>query len=1010
MEMEDIRSASRDSSEGLKINLEQMQLNELQKISSQLQTQRLTTPMGTTTIAGQVPTQTTFSPVAVNGVPSGGVISTQPLGGLNGRFAYGNQLYGMPSTLAGVATNPLNQAISMGAMALSGGQQIQGGLSSTLKEMKESNQNFFEKMFDKIANFPLVKYHNIDYSRTSDKGIEAIQEQSKFAVQRAGLDVAQGAASIGGGIAGMSVGSTIGTALGTFVGGPPGAVIGNIAGSILGSSVGSSAGSGAVGIIKDQVQDRQDYSTYLQENAYKFINSMETNNTKVNSGFTAEERKDASKWLANLNTDFNMTDDEINTILQNVTESGMLKSTSDLDSFKKKFSSLVKTVKEGAMTLNLSYEEMSQMLADMNKQGIKSDAEQALMIDKLKAVADLTGMDVSDLYNASSTLQSQLYGGTSVNPTQSLANSTELTALGSSFMETVGQGLKGKDAEKVEEAYGFTYNTALNNKWTNEDMAQNIARINGQLIDPNSATGSVAAGMLAYAAEFDGGNVVGFNQERMAQLNQYLSKGDLNGANELAKKWMASDKNSGTILAQMQQMNGTELYGYMINNLGSKDTSKFINSLADAYTYTDDYVSDDLNFTAKGAAQTLTHYGLNANDARVMYEYNKYAASSAGDNVRDNVSTSESKSSIRRNSSKNQSVGFFQGIKNKAESAAQNVTSFITDDFAPSLPFADTLLDFFSGDSAMRAGYGSAGFNIDNYTDVYNEISDNKDLFKKAGIADKAVQIGDYSNEDLTKSLLGKISLVNKHATLFGVDSNSTAKLKKVIKGNDKLSEEEQKQLLNQLSTSEGQTQSAVTGYLELAQDIGGNDYRKKLINSVDVSSYGSFFSGMKLDDLADPKNIQNLSLDSQKQIQDQLPKVLAEQLAKDYKGKDNDLIKEFNEMFKDMSDNEVYQQAIQDNKLDVTEIENLVNELQKVAYTSSSAKGDKSAADALSDSLSENGDQLNQINDVLKSNNKSTDNTLKLLKENHEKQEKVNQQLEQQGKNLDQRVTSLTK
>lgn len=1008
MEMEDIKTSSQDSTEGLKINLEQMQLNELQKISSQLENNKISGSMDTSFI-GQYPMQTNFSPVSINGVSSGGVINTQPYG----RFAYGNQVYGLPTTAYGYGgiggLGGINQAISMGAMALAGNQQTQqGGITSFMQNMKENNDTLIDKMFNKLANFPLIKYGNTDYSRTSEKGVEAIQEQNQFAVQRAGMDVAQGAASIGGGIAGMGVGSAIGTAIGSFVAGPIGGVVGNIAGGIVGSGVGSSIGSKAVGIVKDQIQDRQDYSTYLQENAYKFINSMETNNSKVNSGFTASERKDASRWLANLNTDFNMTDDEINTILQNVTESGMLKSVSDLESFKKKFSSLVETVKEGAMTLNLSYEEMSEMLADLNKKGIKSDADQALMIDKLKGIADLTGLDVSSLYGSSTNLQSMLYSGTAVDPTESLANSAELTALGATYMEQVGQ--KIKTDKQYQEDYGFSYNYMLTKGYSNEEIAQQMAVANGTILDPNnSKIGQIINGMLGYAAEFDGGNITGFNQERINELNQLLANGELDKANQIGSQWMASDKNAATITMQLNQMNGVERYGYLMNTLGSKQTGEFLNNIMNGFVADDGYVEEKYKGTAKGAAQTMTHYGLDANAARNVYEYNAFMAnSSEADTARQNIQEGEQKSSVRRNSSKNQPVGFFQGIKNKFEQAAQGVTDFFTDTVAPSIPFRDTVMDWVAGDSAMRAGYGSAGFNIDTYKDVYHDINSDEmqNLFKKAKITGKAVNVNDYSNEDITKSLFGKVTLVNANASLFGTDMNSTASLKKVVENNKDLTSEERDKLLNAIATSEGQTQSAVTGYLELAQDIGGDDYRKKLIKSVDVEGYGSFFSGMKLDDLADPNNIKNLSLDSQKQIQDQLPKVLAEQLAKDYKGKDTELIAEFKEMFSSMPENEIYQKAIEDNKLDVSEIENLVNELQKVAYTTANTSSD----DGLDSTLSENGEKLSKINKALQDSNKTTEDTLNLLKQGNEKQEEINKHLQNQNKNLDQRVTSLTK
>ena len=73
-----------------------------------------------------------------------------------------------------------------------------------------------------------------------------------------------------------------------------------------------------------------------------------------------------------------MSDDEIYTLLDGVTDVGLLTSTSDMETFKKKFSSLVSTVKSGAKMLNTSYEEM-----DMLKRGALNTA-QHYYVDNIK--------------------------------------------------------------------------------------------------------------------------------------------------------------------------------------------------------------------------------------------------------------------------------------------------------------------------------------------------------------------------------------------------------------------------------------------------------------------------------------------------------------------------------------------------------------------------------------------------------------------------------------------------
>ena len=1004
MKMDDeAKTSLENSNEGLKINLEQMQLNELQKISSQLQSQKISGAAITTGTIGPNPMQTSFSGVTINGRPAGGVINTQPMqaNGVN---------YGLPTnyntyTPPPYTQNILGQAINMGAMALSTAvaPQNRESISSTLKEMRENNQTFFEKTFNKIADNPLIKYHTIDYSRTSDKGVEAIQEQANFAVQRGALDVASAGASIVGGGIGAKAGAGIGAAIGTAILPGVGTAVGSIAGSMLGFGAGSAVGSGGVGLIKHEVQDRQDYSTWLQENAYKFINSMETNNTKVNSGFTGDERKQLGKWLANMNVDFNMTDDEINTILQGVTDAGLLKSSSDMESFQKKFSSLVSTIKEGAKLLNLSYEEMTEMVGDMNKQGIKSDADRELMLNKLKAVSDLTGMDVSTLYQNADSLQSLLYGGTAVSPTSGLANSTTLTALGSSFMDEMSKQMSGDNKEAYQQMYGTLYNTALNNGWDGATLGQNMAQISGNFLDYNSTTGQVALPLLAYAANFEGGVITGFNQDKLNEINSYLQQGDLNGAQQLFNQWQSSDENAASIVNQLTSKSGQQVYGLLINNLGASGTSQFMNNYLDALAYSDGLIKEEDRGTSAGAAILADHMGLGAENGKMLYQYNDYINSEGGQAVLGNVEQNEQKNQIRRNSSSNESVGFWQGLQNKWESLKQGITDGATS-FASNLPFSDTITDFMTGqDSAQREGYGSASYSAESYQDVYDALSSYSNLTEKLGVNTDTFKVTDHTNDEVQSTWFKhNVQLEKAKSNSFG-----TKDIKKLVEGSE-LSDKEKQEIIDNLTKSEGQTQSAVAAYLDIVQDVGGDDYRKSFVKNFDLKGYGL---GMNIDDLAKADKIGSLTIDQQKQIQDQLPKLVAEQLSRDYSS--DDLMKEFADIYTNsdsLKKSEIYAKAIEDNKLDTGEIEQLISEMQKTAYTTTGEDISSAFAKDAENYLNENGEQLDKINKALKSNNNSTEETVGLLKQNNEKQEKINQQLQNQVKSLEQRVTSLSK
>lgn len=1012
MEGMDTTTITGDSNEGLKVNLEQMQLNELQKISSQLDNQRLSSPISISSI-GPNPIQTSFSGIKINGHQAGGVISSQSI---NGGGFYNYPSYGAPSVPNdGLFMSQLANTIAM-ALSTTVNPNNSQSISSRLTQMKEEEKGFLDKAVNKISNFPLIKYRGIDYSRTNSKGVEAIQEQAEFSTERAGLQIATAGASLVGGSLGAKAGSAVGAAIGTALIPIPGVgtAIGGIAGSMLGYSAGSAVVEKGGDLLMHQMKDRQSYSTFLQENASKFINSTETNNMTVNSGFTSTERKDLSKWLANINTKFFMSDDEINTILHDVTDAGLLKSVSDVETFKKKFTSLVDTVKKGAKMLNLSYEEMTQMISDLNKEGIKTSEQQQATLDRLKSIADLTGQDATQVYQGTESTKSLLYSNTAVDPTSAFTTSSNLNLLGSTFMDTMSQTINGPDGDKVKEAYGFTYNQALNNSWDGTQLAQQMAVANGTILDANSPLGQVAPAFLAYAANFEGGVITGFDKDKLAEIESYLNKGDLQGANNLYQEWASSNTAmAGTILQQLQNNGGVKNYALLADSTGVQEAGKFVNAYNDALAFSDGMIDKSTIGKSEAAATLATHMGADPTLAKMAYEYNAFTYGDTGSQALQNEAMNEQAQAIRRYSSNDNSVNFFQRAKAWGENISQGISSL----FNWNTSFLDNAKNFFSGkDTAQRAGYGSASFTASSYEDIYNQTTDLADLYEKAGIKDGYFGTSDYSNMDIKKTITGDLRLRNDSTSLLDdaknllpfVQGNSTRDMRKTIENNKDLTDEEKQKLLNNISISEGQTQSAVAGYLDVALDIAGPEFRKEFINSVQLEGFGK---NKTIDDLANISNIQNLSLDAQKNIQAFLPKAVAQKLSSSYSNK------ELLDMFKDrfdaggISNDETYQKAISDSKLSTDEIEQLVNKLQEKAYTNSS--GTSYADTMVQDAqkyIQQNGKIGEEINDNLKTNNDTASKTSDLIKESNEKQAKFNNDITKHIKTLDQQITALNR
>lgn len=190
-----------------------------------------------------------------------------------------------------------------------------------------------------------------------------------------------GVAAVG---AGLSAGATWGL----------GAMLPGLAGMGLGMVGGIAAGA-YVDMTSEQIKKNSALKKYLYKNSSMFIDPFESNNDRGVAGFSRKESEEAAKFVLTMNDEFYMSDDDTMMLLQKFTEGGLLKESKDLDTFKEKMQTLTKTVKEGALMLNETYDSIADLMAEMRAAGIDQKNFKDLMSSG-SLLGSLLGADGSE--------------------------------------------------------------------------------------------------------------------------------------------------------------------------------------------------------------------------------------------------------------------------------------------------------------------------------------------------------------------------------------------------------------------------------------------------------------------------------------------------------------------------------------------------------------------------------------------------------------------------------------
>lgn len=209
-------------------------------------------------------------------------------------------------------------------------------------------------------------------------------------------------------------------------------------GGLVGGLVGGMAGGAVVGSLFavgiDQAKQAQAYNSYLLQNSSRFINAGESINERGPAGFSTAQRIGAAQFLRNFNTTAKISDADTMQLLQGFTEGGLMRDVSNLQSFQNKFSQLTKYVKQASLSLNASYKEVTQMMSDLEKQGVSTNNFNWLA-SKAKITGSYTGLSATQQLQTAVNMAGGLTSGTGISMAQTIGNVSDITTYVSTMFD-----------------------------------------------------------------------------------------------------------------------------------------------------------------------------------------------------------------------------------------------------------------------------------------------------------------------------------------------------------------------------------------------------------------------------------------------------------------------------------------------------------------------------------------------------------------------------------------------
>lgn len=232
-----------------------------------------------------------------------------------------------------------------------------------------------------------------DRSRMSKEATANHFAEKSQSVQMGAVETAGKAVEMGGMASGFLAGGMIG---------------GLAVGSVVGASTAYVAGA-----MVDGAKTSLAYQDILRKDGYKAFNALESTTEYGGVGMKLDDQQELSGFMRDLSDENFLEDSEMSEILQGSLDNKLLKSVSDVKSFKEKFSGIVSSVKEISLTLNQSIDEAIEFMGEMERRGVSSKDVTNIAAGS-KVAASFLGIDATQYTQQMMAQTDSIVGGTSI--------------------------------------------------------------------------------------------------------------------------------------------------------------------------------------------------------------------------------------------------------------------------------------------------------------------------------------------------------------------------------------------------------------------------------------------------------------------------------------------------------------------------------------------------------------------------------------------------------------------
>jgi hypothetical protein len=331
-------------------------------------------------------------------------------------------------------------------------------------------------------------------------------------------------------------------------------------------AVGAAGGAlvgGTIGAITDGADSSSAIQEILRKKGHKALNAMESTNEFGGAGINLNDRQDLAKHIRHLAPEKLLEDQEMQKILNGALDNKLLKSATDIESFKKKFDNIVDQVKQITLTMNQSIEEATAFMGEMERRGVGVE-NMSTVSAKMKVTGSFLGIDADKAAQKFLGATDQIVQGTAIDPNKVIG---DLTA--SAYSMT-----------KLEEKYKKEGNDSMyhliKNSGGSDQVAIGFDNLTRQFIEGDKGK-ELLVGLYGQAVEKteDGFKI---DNKKMKEISDGLASGSMD-VNELARK---TSSQLSQLSPEDQFTIRTTISENLLTDKTGQQISQAMNSMVDA--------------------------------------------------------------------------------------------------------------------------------------------------------------------------------------------------------------------------------------------------------------------------------------------------------------------------------------------------------------------------------------------------------------------------------------------